>query len=255
MATLSSDAARDFFEGAFREYPVIASDIIYQGAAVGDNGSGYARPLSAGDKFLGFADYQSDNSDGSAGDKYVRVRRRGAVKLDVSGAVITDVGIPVYASDDDTFVFSPVGNSFVGKVGRWSEAGVVVVDFDAERMADPYAEFTVRETISANKTLDAEDTGKLFWVDTDAKIITLPATGAGLSCIIVNGGADGTVAVNVSPNAADQITGPDITAAADKDLINTKATAQRGDLVELADIDNTDGYVVQRLVGTWAREA
>jgi hypothetical protein len=42
------------------------------------------------------------------------------------------------------------------------------------------AHYTVRETISADKTLDAEDSGKLFWVDTDAKIITLPAIAAGL---------------------------------------------------------------------------
>jgi hypothetical protein len=31
------------------------------------------------------------------------------VQLAVTGAVITDVGQPVYATDDDTFVFSPVG--------------------------------------------------------------------------------------------------------------------------------------------------
>jgi hypothetical protein len=134
-------------------------------------------------------------------------------------------------------------------------AGVVVVEYDTVGFRDPWADFTVRETISADKVLDAEDSGKLFWVDTDAKTITLPAIAAGLDGFaVVNGGAFGTVAVNVSPNAADMILGPDITGADNKDLINTKATARRGDFVILGGND-ADGYATQALRGTWAREA
>jgi len=60
MTTLSADKPRDYQLGDREEYPVIAADIIYEGAAVGENGSGYARPLQAGDPFgqnagLGFA--------------------------------------------------------------------------------------------------------------------------------------------------------------------------------------------------------
>jgi hypothetical protein len=85
-------------------------------------------------------------------------------------------------------------------------------------------------------------TGKLLWVDTDAKIITLPAVATGLDGVmIVNGGAFGTVAVNDQPNAADMIFGPDITAADNKDLINTKATARRGDFTVIGGND-ADGY-------------
>ena len=72
--------------------------------------------------------------------------------------------------------------------------------------------------------------------------------------LIVNGGAFGAVAVTLSPNASDMILGPDITGADDKDLINTKATARRGDLVQL-DLGDADGYVVTALRGTWARQA
>jgi hypothetical protein len=50
------------------------------------------------------------------------------------------------------------------------------------------------------------------------------------------------------------ILGPDITGADNKDLINTKATARRGDFVVLGGND-ADGYAVQQLRGTWAREA
>ena len=52
MTTLAKDAPRDKELGDRAEYAVIASDIIYEGAAVGIvEASGHARPLSGGDKF------------------------------------------------------------------------------------------------------------------------------------------------------------------------------------------------------------
>jgi len=252
MATLSADKSRDYELGDINELPVIASDIIYEGAAVGDNGSGYARPLSAGDPFRGFAERKVDNSSGSAGDKNVRLIKRGKIKLSVSGAVITDVGQPVYASDDDTFVFTPTSNSFIGKVYRYVSSGVVIVEYDADHMVDPYGD-NPRETISDNKTLDAQDSCKTFFVDTDAKTITLPAVEGMAGIKVVNIGAFGTVAVTVSPNSDDMIEGPDITGENNKDLVNTKATAQRGDYIEL-EYGDANGWVVVCMKGTWARE-
>lgn len=256
MTTLSADDVRDIYQGDFADYPVIASDIIYQGAAVGDNGSGYARPLTGGDLFLGFADYQVDNSSGAAGAKYVRTRKSGAIKLSVSGAVITDIGQPVYATDDDTFVFNPVGGSFVGVVNQFVSSGVVVVAFDPG-IKDPWGHMTVRETLAGVKTFDAEDSGKLFAVTdaADGDALTLPAIATGFGgAVILAVGAFGTTAVTIDPAAADMILGPDITGADNKDLICTKATQQRGDFVKL-DIGDADGYVVTEMRGTWAREA
>lgn len=256
MATKTTDGARTFEIGARNEFPVVASDIIYEGSAVGIVvTSGHARPLVAGDVFGGFCEQQADNSTGAAAAVNVRTIESGKVSLAVSGAVITDVGQPVYATDDDTFVFSPVGGVFVGFVHRFVSSGVVIVAFDALNYADPYAEYTVRETLSANKTLDAQDSGKLFWIDTDATVTTLPAIADGYAGgLIVNGGAFGTVAVNIDPAAADMILGPDITGQDNKDLINTKATAKRGDRVQLI-FGDADGYAVVKMVGTWAREA
>lgn len=255
MTTLAADTPRSIALGDFDDYPVIASDILYQGAAVGlVAASGHARPLVAGDTFVGFAIGQTDNATGAAAAKTARVQTRGRIQLAVSGAVITDTGLAVYASDDATFQISPVGGSFVGFVCKFVSSGVVLVEFGPE-MRDPYWKYSIREAISDNKTLDAEDCGKLFWVDTDAKTITLPAIAAGLSgCRIINGGAFGTVAVTLSPNSADMILGPDITGADDKDLVNTKATARRGDQVCLIAGD-ADGYMVTDLSGTWARQA
>ena len=130
--------------------------------------------------------------------------------------------------------------------------GYVIVEFDVDNMKDPN-EGLLAETLSDDKTLDAQDTGKLFQMDTDAKAITLPAV-EGLKFRIANVGAYGTVIVTVSPNANDLIKAADITAADDKDLINTKATANRGDYIDLEYADAT-GWMVTAMKGTWAREA
>ncbi len=253
MTTLAQNEPLNRDLGDIGEAPMIAADIIYESAAVGlVDATGLARPLAAGDGFVGFADDKYDNSAGAASAETVRYWRRGAVRLAVSGAVVTDVGQPVYASDDATFVFSPVGNSFVGVISRWVSSGVVIVAFDPQVMADPYP--GVRETVSANKTLDAEDTGKTLFVDTDATTTTLPATATALNCKIVNLGAFGAVAVNLSPQAADKVHGPDIAGTDNKDLINTKATARRGDYAVL-EFGHADGPVVTELKGTWAEEA
>ena len=256
MTTLAANKPRAFEGGSRNSYPMIASDIVYEGAAVGlVAGTGLARPLAAGDRFGGFAEYTADNSTGAASAIRVQAVERGKIELAVAGAVITDIGQPVYATDDDTFVFSPVSAVFIGFVHRFVSSGVVIVAFDALDYRDPYGHRTSRLTISGDTTLDATHTGKLLWVDTDAKIITLPAVAAGLDGVmIVNGGAFGAVAVNISPNASDSIFGPDITAADNKDLINTKATAQRGDYAVIGGND-ADGNAVQELRGTWAREA
>jgi hypothetical protein len=131
MGTLAADTPRIYELGEFNDFPVIATDIIYEGAAVGDNGSGYARPLVGGDPFRGFATQQADNSTGSAGDKYVHVRAKGKIQLSVSSLAITDVGRPVYATDDATFTLEGAGATLIGHVTRFVSTGVGIVEFDA----------------------------------------------------------------------------------------------------------------------------
>jgi len=130
--TLAVNKLRDFQMGDKEEYPVVASDIIYAGAAVGENGSGYARPLVAGDPFLGFAEVIADNAAGAAGAINVNVRKKGNVVLPISGIAITANDRPaVYASDDDTFTLTASTNSLIGYVSRWISTGFAVVEFDA----------------------------------------------------------------------------------------------------------------------------
>jgi len=132
MTTLAKNSDRTYEVGDHNDHPVIASDIIYSGAVVGDNGSGYARPLQAGDPFLGFATAKADNSSGSAGDIYVNVLTTGRVVMAVTGAsALTDRGSDVYASDDNTLTLTAGSNTRVGFVYRWVSSTTCVVAFDA----------------------------------------------------------------------------------------------------------------------------
>lgn len=158
MTTLAADQPRDYYEGDFHDFPVIAADIIYKGAAVGDNGSGYARPLAAGDPFRGFADYKADNSTGAAGDVYVRCRTRGRIKLAISSLAITDVGKDVFASDDNTFTLTQGSNTRIGFVSSWISTGYGIIEFEATQGV--ITELTDSTTGTADGTL--ADVGGTF---------------------------------------------------------------------------------------------
>lgn len=119
--------------------------------------------------------------------------------------------------------------------------------------------------VTEAKTLAATDSGVVQVVKTDAILVTLPATAVGLLFTILNGqtypsgGAPGavidkSVLVAVSPNAADKIMGMQVTAADDKDFLNTKATSRYGDELSLLG-DGSLGWYVTRVKGTWAKEA
>lgn len=255
MTTLAANKQRAFELGLMNDIPVIASTKIYEGAAVGVvAATGHTRPLTSTDIFAGFATRQADNSAGAAAAIYCNVQISGEVELTVTGVTITDLRQPVYATDDDTFTMNPIGGVFVGFVKRFVSSGVAVVCFDAPNMRDPWIAYTVREAVTANFTTDVQDNGKLFWVTTDAVIITLAAVATPLNCVFVNGGSYGTVAINLSPNAVDKIQGPDIPGTDNKDWINTKATARRGDFTELGTGD-ANGALIVRHKGTWATEA
>jgi hypothetical protein len=254
MTTLAANTPRDFEMGDVNEFPVIASDIVYEGAAVGIvNASGHARPLTSADLFVGIAEEKADNSAGAAAAINVRVKKKGSVKLAVTGAVITDAGKPVYATDDNAFSFSPVSGKFVGFARRFVSSGYMIVEFNAGVLKDPNEGF-LAETVSDNLTLDAQDSGKLLWIDTDAKTITLPAVEGMSNIRIMNGGAFGAVAVTVSPNANDMVESVNVAGVDNKDIVNTKATACRGDYIDL-DYSDANGWVVTRMVGTWVKES
>lgn len=119
-------------------------------------------------------------------------------------------------------------------------------------------------TLTDNYQLSEEESGGVFLIGTDAKVISLPATKAGLRYKIVNSGAAGNNIVTISPKAEDGISGTFTLAASvvvdagviDKDIINTKATAQTGDFVELigTGVAGTTAWIITGSAGIWAAQ-
>ena len=117
------------------------------------------------------------------------------------------------------------------------------------------------ETIIANKTLTTEESGKTILVGTDALVITLPLGVKGVEYTFINIAADGGAIITISPNSADGMVGTIANAAADsvaggvadKDWINTKATANKGDRCTLIS-DGGNIWFIKDGVGIWVSE-
>lgn len=157
MTTLAYDKPRQFDVNSAlhttleRASPVVATDIIYAGAAVGRNAAGNAGPITGSgggiNYFLGFATRRADNAAGAAGDVRVDLVKRGYVKLNVTGVDgIDKIGWIVVAVDDDTFAAAAdttagtAGDAIIGKVHAYigadgvkegHAASTCIVDFIA----------------------------------------------------------------------------------------------------------------------------
>jgi hypothetical protein len=152
--------------GFISELPVAASTTIYAGGFVGIIATGYVQPLVAvavgttltgGDRFIGIAAEEVDNSSGSAGDKTCRIWSSGEFYTAVSGLAITDVGAPVFASDDNVVTKVALGNAFVGFVTRFTASGYGWVRMPGPMQSGGLPCFRritpAIETVAANKAL------------------------------------------------------------------------------------------------------
>ncbi len=155
---LSAVSLRNYDLGETNEFGVKASAVIYQGAALGSSG-GYARPLTAGDVFLGFA-LETVTGTGADGGVNVRVRESGKVQLAVTSVAVTDIGKPVWASDDGTFALTSNSgaNTKIGTVHRFISSGVAIVKFDATSTASlaGLVELTDNSGGTASDTIPAQ---------------------------------------------------------------------------------------------------
>ena len=123
----------------------------------------------------------------------------------------------------------------------------------------------IAETVTTAQTMRVEQSGQTINTGTDALIHILPiitAGNLGMKYRFRNIGADGNNTVAMSPNAVDAIHGTIANAAADsvaggvvdKDIVNTKATANKGDWIEVEAVALTEWYITGG-VGIWASEA
>jgi len=118
-----------------------------------------------------------------------------------------------------------------------------------------------QETLTTTQDISINDAGAEFNIATDAKIMTLPtitAENIGAEFTFRNTGADGNNIITISPAATDAIHGTIAAVSSggvdNKDWINTKASANKGDWCTLKAVALTDWYITGG-DGVWASEA
>ncbi len=113
------------------ENPVMAALVIFKGAIVKSNATGFLAPASAelNAKMAGIAYEKADNSNGASGDIECKLLREGCFELAGSGFTQADIGKEVYASDDQTVSTTQATNEIaVGKIAQVVSATKVLVD-------------------------------------------------------------------------------------------------------------------------------
>jgi hypothetical protein len=113
--------------------PVASTKRLFQGAMGFLDASGYATP-TPGSIFLGHVVAEADNRTG--GNAAISAWfHQGIYKAQVAltGVALTDVGAPVYATDDNTLAL--VGTYAVGKVVRYVSTNVAIVEFISPAVA------------------------------------------------------------------------------------------------------------------------
>ena len=157
MAKITKNVVRNFETQADTNTVAIAAGVhIFQGQLLGLS-SGYARPFQAGDKVLGFAKDEVDNTNGQAGDKKVDVKAKGKICLEIASLAQTSIGSDVVATDDDTFALGSDGDYF-GKVLRLEDAAHAIVAFDFLYVKETASETTTEETTPETTPSGGDDT-------------------------------------------------------------------------------------------------
>jgi len=154
MVLSASREVDHYIDQELRTFRVAGSTTIFKGSLVSVQADGYVAPLTAGEKFVGIAYEKIDNSTGSDGDKAIRVFTTGDFDHALSGAAITDIGRPVFASADDTLTFSSNGNSHVGIAQDYVSAGNIILRLDTQRRAVKTVTHVV-EDLAANGDIAA----------------------------------------------------------------------------------------------------
>jgi hypothetical protein len=126
MALTANREVDRYVDQELRRFGVDAGVHVYKGGFVGLNG-GFARPLVAGDRCVGIAYDEANNSSGAAGGVSVRVYTQGDFEHALTGAAAANIGDAVYASADDELTFTASGNSLVGACIDVPSAGRIVV--------------------------------------------------------------------------------------------------------------------------------
>ena len=120
------------------------------------------------------------------------------------------------------------------------------------------------EVLTDSKTLTAADSGSVYLIGTNGKVMTLPAISAvplGTTYTFLNIGGDTNNNMRIAPNASDYIVGTatlagsvvDLDVTDNKYIDNTQGTTVTGDGVKVTS-DGTAGWIAFPINGIWASE-
>jgi len=261
MATATNDVYIKMAHGDISKYAVEAAEIIYDGALVGSNGSGYAQAFAAGDVFLGICvDGQVDNSAGAAGALDVLVRSKAIIYKAVAGvASIEDIGKKVYATDDSVYTIVPTqanASACVGFVDVFVSSGYAYVRIDTDAQMseglglESVAPVPAQITTAGNVTYTIEQLlAGLILRDPGAARSDVTPTAALIVAGIPNAkvGMKFEFVIQNDAGGAETIT---LTAGADVTLSGTMTIAQSNSkrfLVEITDISATEAVTIYSL--------
>ena len=198
MALAANRDVDHYIDQELRSFQVAASAHVFKGAVVGLSAAGHARPLTAGDPFVGMAYEEMDNTSGADGDLSVRVYTLGDFGHPLSGAVLADVGRPVFASADDTLTFTGSPNSYVGVVQDFVSAGEIILRIDPHRRLIKTATHAV-EDLAAGADIAARAVHAFHqdaWI-VSARVVNQATAAAGIdgsnTCVITLATGAGTV--------------------------------------------------------------
>jgi len=133
MALSANREVDHYIDQELRSFQVASGGHVYKGAIVGLTSGGYARPLTAGDPFVGVAYEEMDNTSGTDGAVSVRVYTLGDFGMTLTGATVAHISRPVFASDDGTPTFVASGNSYVGIVQDVIANNEIILRIDPNR--------------------------------------------------------------------------------------------------------------------------
>ncbi|MCO6437849.1 MAG: hypothetical protein J5J06_12225 [Phycisphaerae bacterium] len=205
MALTANRNVDHYVDQELRTLALADNVYVFRGALLGLSPTGYARPLVAGDRFVGLAYEETDNIGGAAGDLSVRVYTRGDFELPLPGATFPDIGRPVFASADDTLTFAAAGNSCVGIVQDVLDAGEIILRLDTTQRPVKTITYEVAD-LSAGQDVAARaihSFGVEGWI-VAARVVNESTAAAGIdasnTCVVQLATGAGVVATKTFDN-------------------------------------------------------
>lgn len=196
------------------DLPVDDNVNIYKGAFVGrSRTTGFARPLVAGDEFLGVAYKQADNTVAghAAGGISVRLHQAIDIVHTLSGVANADIGKDVYASDDSTLSLTPTNNSRIGRVVAADATNTARVRCKPLSSLDGVLDnMPVVSLTDSTQTLSLDHINRvLLMANSAARTLTLPAVatcraGSWLRLVKTSAAA---FAITIDPSGVESIDG------------------------------------------------